>query len=249
MRKEREARGWTITELGRRMGIDPGHLGRVEAGKRPPTENLAFACDRVFPERDGWFREWYHDSRDWMPPGFRSWSEYETGASHLGVWCPGSVHGLAQAEDYAREVLNVEPGATDEQIKVRLAARMDRQQKVLHRANPPTVKFIIDEAALYRQYGTAATMAVQAGHLLDLASMPRVTVQVLPQVGHPATGAELIIADDAAYTEHLAAGAVYSNGEAFTRLETIFHNLQAESYRASESIALIREARERWEAQ
>jgi hypothetical protein len=77
--------------------------------------------------------------------------------------------------------------------------------------------------------------------------MPRVTVQVLPQVGHAATGAELIVADDAAYTEHLAAGAVYS-GEAFTRLETIFRNLQAESYRASESIALIREAKERWEA-
>lgn len=91
-------------------------------------------------------------------------------------------------------------------------------------------------------------MAVQMEHLLDLAAMPRVTVQVLPQVGHAATGAELIVADDGAYTESLSAGAVYSGNEGFTRLETIFRNLQAESYRASESIALIREAKEQWEA-
>lgn len=246
MRKEREARGWTLTELGERTGINAAHLGRVEAGRRPPTEQLALACDHVFPERDGWFSEWYRDSRSWMPPGFRSWTEYEDRAAHLSVWCPGVVHGLAQAEGYARELLAVEPGATEDQIKIRLTARMERQRRVLYRDDPPSVRFVIDHAALYRLVGSPAVMCEQLQHLLDLAAMPRVTVQLLPQVAHAATSAELILADDAAYTEHLAAGAVYTEGGAFTRLETIFHTIQAESYRASETLALVREAIDRW---
>jgi len=55
VRKERLARGWSIHELSRRTGIAAGHLSRIENGKRPPTENVATACDAVFAERKGWF--------------------------------------------------------------------------------------------------------------------------------------------------------------------------------------------------
>lgn len=69
MRKERMTRGWTLVELGERTGLNAAHLGRVEAGKRPPTEEIALVCDAAFPERHGWFSEWHRDSRSWMPPG------------------------------------------------------------------------------------------------------------------------------------------------------------------------------------
>lgn len=249
MRKEREARGWTLTELGRRMDVDPAHLGRVENGTRPPTEKLASACDRVFPERDGWFTEWYEDSRSWVPAGFRSWTEHEDQATHLSVWTPGICHGLAQEESYAREVLALEPGATEEQIRARLAARMARQQRVLYRDEPPFLTLLVDHAALDRLVGSPAVMVSQLEHLIELAQLPRVTVQLLPHVGHPATQSGIIVADDtAAYTEHLISGAVYTNGDALTRLQTIMHNLQAESYRASESLTRIREVIDRWNA-
>lgn len=59
------------------MGVNAGHLSRIENGKRPPTEALALACDEAFPERRGWFTDWYTESRAWteIPPGFRSWAE------------------------------------------------------------------------------------------------------------------------------------------------------------------------------
>ena len=63
MKKERLARGWSLMELAQRMGVDAAHLGRVESGKRPPTENLAAKCDAVFTERQGWFSEFYDESR------------------------------------------------------------------------------------------------------------------------------------------------------------------------------------------
>jgi len=55
MKKERLAHGWSLAELARRMGgADPAHLGRVENGKRPPTEAVAAGLDAVFPARRGW---------------------------------------------------------------------------------------------------------------------------------------------------------------------------------------------------
>ncbi|HEY1703558.1 MAG TPA: helix-turn-helix transcriptional regulator, partial [Trebonia sp.] len=59
LKKSRMSRNWSIRELSAHMGVDPGHLSRIETGRRPPTEQLAFACDHVFPERDGWFIEYY----------------------------------------------------------------------------------------------------------------------------------------------------------------------------------------------
>jgi hypothetical protein len=122
---------------------------------------------------------------------------------------------------------------------------MKRQKRVLNRDEPPAIQFIVDQATLYRLTGNAEVMAEQLTHLLALAAMPRVVVQLLPQVAHSATSSELIIADDCAYCEHLAAGGVY-DGDSFTRLETIMDTIASECYRASESQTIIREAIERW---
>ena len=90
-------------------------------------------------------------------------------------------------------------------------------------------------------------MAAQMRHLLEVASLPNVTMQVLPAVAHPATASELIIADNnAAYAEHLAAGGVYTESETFTRLELVFTTIRAECYRASDSAAIIRKAENLW---
>jgi DNA-binding XRE family transcriptional regulator len=54
MKRDREAHGWTIREMGARTGVHIGTLSQVENGKRPMTEALAIKCDEVFPERRGW---------------------------------------------------------------------------------------------------------------------------------------------------------------------------------------------------
>src|SRR5580700_9543282 len=104
MRKERLARGWSLREFSARTGINIGHASRIENGKRPPTENVAAACDAAFPERKGWFTEYYNELRGWseVPAAFRNWSELEENATALRVWKPGIMHGLLQTGDYAR---------------------------------------------------------------------------------------------------------------------------------------------------
>lgn len=207
MRKERLARGWSVHEFAKRSGISAGHASRIENGKRPATESVATACDAVFPERRGWFSEFYAEMRTWAPPGFRDWPEYEDRAARLSEWSPGIVTGMLQTEGYARGLLETARGATADIVAARLASRMERQKRVLFRdEDPPQAVYIIDHAALYRLVGSAETMAGQMGHLLNVATMPNVTVQVLPAIAHPATQSGFLIADDAAYTEHVIGG-------------------------------------------
>lgn len=137
------------------------------------------------PERRGWFLEYYEESKSWVPAGFRSFTEYEDKSATLRVWSPGIVHGLLQTEAYARELLSVSPGATEEMIKACLASRMERQRRVLMRDDPPSVWFVVDEVALYRYVGSPEIMAAQMERLIDVANLAHVTKTVMPTVTHP----------------------------------------------------------------
>lgn len=242
--KERKLRGWKSTaELARRMGVNAAHLSRVERGVRPPTEKIALAADKVFGGDD--FIELYTEMQTWAPPGFRDFSELEEKASALLDWYPGIVTGLLQTSAYAETLLRTSTGVTDEQVKVRLADRMARQKHVLFRDDPPSARFIIDEMALYRRVGSPAIMAEQMTHLVEVAGLPYVTVQVMPAIEHPANASGFVIADAAAYAEHVAAGGVYE-GQTVSRLLARFDTLRGESYRVSESTALLRRMIDTW---
>jgi transcriptional regulator with XRE-family HTH domain len=239
VRKERLARGWTIRELAEHTGIAAPHLSRIENGKRPPTENVATAMDAVFPERNGWFLEFYDESKSWAPAGFRDWQEYEDKAVRLHAWSPGVIHGLLQTEDYARALLETSPGANAEVIESRLRSRMDRQRRVLLRDDPPEAWFAIDELSLYRCVGSPQIMAGQMGHLAEVSRLPSVTVQVLPAVAHPAGASGFVVTADAAYAEHVVGGFVYTDEETVSWLLRLFDTLRGESCRVSESLRTI----------
>jgi DNA-binding XRE family transcriptional regulator len=246
MKKERQAHGWTLREFSARTGIDFTTASRIENGKRPPNEAVAKACDLVWPERRGWFLDYYEESKSWVPAGFRSWAEYEDKAVTLRVWSPGVIDGLLQTESYARAFLSTVAGATDEMLNARLANRMERQRRVLMREEPPASWFVVDELSLYRVVGNTEVMAEQMQQLAAAALMPNVTIQVLPAVAHPANASELIITDSAAYVEHLVGGLVYTADETVTPLERLFTIIQSESEKASESLAMIERLGETW---
>lgn len=247
MKKEREAHGWSLREMSARTGIDAPHLSRIETGRRPPTERVALACDAAFPERRGYFIELYREMLTWMPPGFRDWGEYEDAASSLRAWSPGVLHGLVQTERYARSMLATSLGVTDEVIATRLRSRMERQKRVLYREDPPEAWFIVDQLSLYREVGSPEIMSEQMRHLASVARLPNVKVQVMPAVAHPVTQSGFLIADSAGYAEHCVGGFVYDDAQTVTNMGKLFVSLQVESYRASESLALIEEVGEIWQ--
>jgi len=206
-------------------------------------------CDRAFPDRHGWFSEFYAESRTWIatPPWFRSWVQHEQRAATLRMWQPSILSGLLQTEDYARAILATEPGVADEDVTARLTARLARQA-ILTRDDPPAAWFLVDEAALRRRVGSPEIMAVQMAHLAGVARLPNVTIQVVPDIEHAGLLGGFAIAEHAAYVETAVAGQVFEDAEIIAGLLTRFDTLRNEALRGSESLALIERMCERWKA-
>jgi transcriptional regulator with XRE-family HTH domain len=249
VRKERLAAGWTLAEFGQRTGYDPAHLGRIENGKRPATKVLAQMCDRAFPERGGWFSEFYEESRTWIatPPWFRDWVDREQRAMTLRNWYLGVLDGLLQTEDYARTIQAVTPGVTADEVNARVAARMKRQA-ILTRDDSPTAWFLLDEAALRRCVGSPQIMAAQMAQLVAVAGLPNVAIQVVPAIAHAGLVGGFALTESAAYVETAVAGQVFEDTEILASLLTRFDTLRNEAFRASESLAFIEQMGEEWKA-
>jgi transcriptional regulator with XRE-family HTH domain len=247
MKKERLAKGWALLELAAQTGIDAPHLGRVESGKRPPTVKIASALDKAFPHRKGYFTEWLEETRDWpeIPGTFKSWSDFEDKTQTLRAWQPSIVDRLLQTDGYAGVLFGVRD-IPQETVNARLASRMQRQQRVLGKDNPPVARFIVDELSLYRLVGSPEIMAAQLRHMLEMAASPKVTIQVLPAIAHPANASGFLLADDAAYAEHVTAGYVFTDAKTITALAARFDMLRGECYRVSESLTLLERLADGW---
>ncbi len=249
VRKARLTAGWTLAEFGQRTGYDPAHIGRIENGKRPATELFAEMCDQVFPERAGWFREFYEESRTWIatPPWFRDWVDREQRAATLRNWYVGVLDGLLQTEGYARALQVATPGVTDDAVNAFVDARLKRQT-ILTRAEPPSAWFLVDEGALHRCVGTPRNMAAQMAHLAAVARLPNMTIQVVTATAHAGLAGGFALTENAAYVETAVAGQVFEDPEVTGSLLTRFDTLRNEALRASESLALIERTGEEWKA-
>lgn len=134
---------------------------------------------------------WWQRYDDVVPSWFEAFIGLEQAAAVIRNYTVHQVPDLLQTEEYARAALRLgHPDDDSARLDRRVALRLGRQQ-VLHRPTPPRVWAVIDETALRRPVGTRATMRLQLGHLIDIAELPHITVQVLPfsTGGHPAGGA------------------------------------------------------------
>ena len=155
-------------------------------------------------------------------------------------WSPNVVDGLLQTEDYARAQIELFPGISTAQVAERVANRLARQNRVLFRDDPPHAHFLVDITSLQRMPGRFRTG--QLGHLLEVAALAHVVIQVVPLCWHSGMSGGFIMTDNAAYAEEVHTGQVYGNGDEIVQsLGHRFDNIRLEAMRSSESLALIRE--------
>ena len=130
--------------------------------------------------REGHRKGWWADYDDVLPTGFGIYVGLETEAAGLRTYVGDLVHGLLQTADYARTVLReVNSRDTEEQIQRLVDLRMARQD-VLNNEPLLDLWVIHDEGVIRRTIGGAAIMRGQLEHLIEAASRPGVTLQVLP---------------------------------------------------------------------
>jgi transcriptional regulator with XRE-family HTH domain len=124
--------------------------------------------------------DWWAKYGDVLPDWFENYLGLESASSTIRSFEIQFVHGLFQTEGYARAVTRLgHQSASPAEIERRVGLRVKRQD-LLARATPPRIWSVMDEAVLRRPVGGSEVMRAQLKHLVEIARMQEVTLQVVP---------------------------------------------------------------------
>ncbi|MEU4828536.1 helix-turn-helix transcriptional regulator [Actinomadura sp. NPDC023710] len=247
LRQLRVAAGYTPTDVYKATGISRATLHRQETAEQSPQprtlktlltlynvgQREAAELTRLAKESDQ--QPWLQSFGD-LPSPYLTLISFEREAKSLRTFEASLVPGLLQTPDYALEATrSVWPDATEAQLRQRVEVRIQRQEAL--RLAGTGLHAIIDEAALRRRVGSAQHMRDQIDHLLEAASRPQVTLQVLGSGtgAHPAIHGAFMILNfgapfetDIVYLEGLVtdlflteSGEVRRYAEAFTAVQDL----------------------------
>src|SRR5690348_8668980 len=249
LRHWRLAAGLSQEQLGDRIGYSGAQVGAVETARRMPGEDFTRRCDaelatggavaRLLDQLEGFLRNQAY------PAWFRGWPNVEREAATLRWWEPMVVPGLLQTQEYARAILSVQPGISEDRLDELVAARMDRQA-VLGGEPPPFLWCLLDEGVLHRCVGSPKVTHDQLGHLVEMARLAQVTVQVVPySVGaHPGMAGHFVIAGfgDApsiVYLDTAVAGQIVETPGVVDQVALVWEALRSEALPRAASRDLI----------
>ncbi|MFI6849415.1 helix-turn-helix domain-containing protein [Kitasatospora sp. NPDC050467] len=185
LRFYREMLGYTQEELGKLLHCNRTNITRYESGKRRMPIDSVEDADRVLStggllkrlwERVDWDAEIEHP--DW----FRDHADMEAEAVAVRVFQYSVIHGLLQCPEYARAVFEASDAAGNPGlIEERTLARLGRQKRFLDPGGPLFLA-ILDESAIRTVFGGPRVMRRQMEHLLAVAKLPNVLIQIAPFV-------------------------------------------------------------------
>jgi Domain of unknown function (DUF5753) len=191
-------------------------------------------------------RGWWDAYDDTLSQGYSTLLALEEEAESELSYNQMLIPGILQTEAYAREVAT-SPDVPPGEIARRVAARVTRQ-RILTRDDPLELIAVLDEACLRRQVGGAAIMTEQISHLVKMARLPNVTLQVLPfSAGfHQGVGNAFKIlhfreegATDVVYLEHVIGDLfLEKEGEVYSYVR-VFAGLRELALGQQESIAAL----------
>ena len=260
LRQMREAAGFTQEDVAERTGKDRSTLYRLESAlQRPQRSTLIQLMDLYGTDqarrsellallKESGQRGWMQPYRSELPEVYSDYIGFEDEARSISNYESLFVPGLLQTEDYARAVIQgTLPHASPGQIENRVLARTERQA-LLVKEDPPRFWAIMDEAAARRQVGGRQVMAGQLRKIREAASLPNVTIQVIPFAAgaHPGMPGSFIVldfpdpADQAVvYIDSMAGDLFLEEETEISRYIVMFEHLRAAALRPDESISLL----------
>ncbi|MYW03194.1 helix-turn-helix transcriptional regulator [Streptomyces sp. SID3343] len=196
----RELRGKEFAQdVGRRINLSASQVTRIEKGERNCTREvldrlleyykvtaqeaaeLSALAQQVWDAEPPWWREY----KDVVSPGYAELLERESDAIERLDYHPVMVPALLQTESYSRAVTGVGfaslgPDQVDDLVVVRAM-----RQRRIH--EPPLLSnhSVFTEAALRFEIGDPTARHAQLDHLLDMAKLPNVRINVVPYRGGP----------------------------------------------------------------
>ncbi|MEV0296881.1 helix-turn-helix transcriptional regulator [Nocardia sp. NPDC050710] len=258
LRKLRESRSITREAAGDAIRGSHAKISRLELGRTgfkerdirdlltlygviDPAEREAFLDLARQANEPGW----WHRYSDLLPSWFGTYLGLEQAARKIRTYEAHLVPGLLQTPDYARAVLAL--GSDDADTDRRVAVRQ-RRQELLFRNDPPIVWAVIDEAAVHRPVGGPRVHREQMEHLIKLADLPNVTIQVLPYSAgeHAAAGSSFSILrfaepelPDIVYLEHLTSALYLDRRQDLALYLSVMDRLSVQALPPEKSVELL----------
>ncbi len=208
LRRLRERRGITRETAGDAIRASHAKISRLELGRvgfktRDVADLLTLYGVTDDQERDAFLTlvrranepGWWHQYGEVLCSWFETYLGLEQASSVIRTYEVQFVPGLLQTEDSARAVIELcQLHSSPDEVDRRVALRMARQD-LLTQPEAPDYWAVLDEAALRRAPGSRAALHTQIRHLLEMAELPNVTLQVLPfhAGGHAAAGGPFTI--------------------------------------------------------
>ncbi|MFE9621522.1 helix-turn-helix domain-containing protein [Streptomyces sp. NPDC006527] len=264
----REDVGLSQEQAARALGFSPAKLSRIESGKgrRPPVEADVRALLELYKTDEyeasvllqllrragepGW---WQRYDKRLMPEWFDRLVGLQEAATAIRTFEIQYVPGLMQIPAYTRAVVQRGlPTASSREVERRVELRT-RRCELLARPDAPQVWAVVDESVLLRVLGGREVMREQLAHLVELAQLPHVTLQIVPlDVTHasapaiPVTylrfgGSDL---PDVVYLEQIRSATFLEDRDETEEYRVSLDRLADEALNPRESLALLRETME-----
>ena len=185
--------GLTGRELAVRCGWSESKTSRIEGGKTVPADadlrDWCRACavpeladDLVAANRsaDSMYVQWRRRHSSGMRRVQQDLLTLYDNTKAFHIYCSNVVPGVLQTPPYAEALITMitDFQNTPRDVAEAVAARMERS-RALFRADH-SFAILLEEAVLKYRLGDASVMAGQLGHLLEVMSLPAVSLGIIP---------------------------------------------------------------------
>ncbi|MEU9831152.1 helix-turn-helix transcriptional regulator [Streptosporangium sp. NPDC048047] len=264
LQRLRKESGLTRDQVAEHAGCSPVTVTRIESAASAATVGLVAMMLDLYSvtderrealmqlARDARKRGWWFKVSEAIPEWVQSYVGLEEEATNFQEYQSEFVPGLLQTEGYARAVMRSAPILpTEEELERRLSVRMQRQERVLERTDPPKMWFILNEAVIRRPVGGVETMRGQLQRLVRLSKTNHVTIQIMPFAAgvHPAMDGGFTILGfpkpsdpDSVYVEYWQGSVYLENRSEVEAYILLFNHLRAQALGPDQTRDMITQA-------
>ncbi|GAA2438437.1 helix-turn-helix transcriptional regulator [Actinomadura vinacea] len=261
--KARKEAGLTLDQVSAQVGWQGSKISRVENGlvrvhwgdvqdlldaygiEDETQRKTLIALAKSLRER-GWWRGYgatlSHPYADFL--------SLEGTARELSVYQPQVIPGLLQTRGYAMAVVGSSHVWQSEEDVERFVEIRTARRSILTRTSPVSLWAIVGEAALRQRLGGSNVLKEQLNHLLEMAELPSVTLQVLPFTAEGTTGmfGPFTILSfnasglmDVVFLENLAGGLYLEQEDEINRYRLAYNHLRASALPPGRSLRLVKD--------
>lgn len=248
----REQTGMTQEEAGTRAHIELKKLSRMEIRQLPTYHELLMLLDVYGEPSSDWepYLELWELARKrawWRDYGLKDcrYVRMEDEAAKKYEFAIGYLPTLVQTEEYAREVFtNTGEYRSDKTISTLMEIRTHQQSRIYAEQRPLALHALIYEPVLRHGVNRA-----QITRLVEMADLPHVTIQVVPQTNklHEGLAGPLILLSfddrhepDIAFTESLLGLVQSQDNDQVSRVQRVLDHIKSTAMSPEQTLAYIK---------